>query len=83
VSIKNVASEKTRLQLTLIMKSRPWMCSDQHFTTCRFCEKSGYHKAWKYGVRHYACQECAEGIVAGPFGVYKKRCSDASPKVSA
>jgi hypothetical protein len=49
----------------------PWMRSTfgEHsslsYHTCRFCKRGRGEVPglWKYGVRHYACDDCRDGII--------------------
>lgn len=64
--MRNVASPKTRAKLAEIAK-RPWMFSEfastgLSYQKCRLCGRGlgEVRGLWKYGVRHYACDDCRE-----------------------
>ena len=62
--LRNIASNATCQALAQIA-SQPWRFSTfgpygLSYQKCRLCERSSESVSglWKYGVRHYACDDC-------------------------
>jgi hypothetical protein len=59
-----------RTAAELLANLRPWQrhtfsSADFFYQSCRFCRRSigDVPGLWKYGVRHYACDECRDKIL--------------------
>ena len=50
-----------------------WNCMDFTYQSCRFCKRvvsegpmaAGVPGLWKYGVRHYICDDCRDDLLLG------------------
>lgn len=59
------ATRRTVAALTAIA-AQPWRRSPNCWrNVCRFCKREDNAPLWKYGVRHYCCDDCRDKIIKG------------------